>query len=65
VVVAFGVHSRTLAQGIVIFPDPQLPDWNDRSRKVAEAIGFQREDVLESTEGDFLVMTRQARLSEE
>jgi [ribosomal protein S18]-alanine N-acetyltransferase len=40
-------------------------DWNDRSRKVAEAIGFQREDVLESTEGDFLVMTRQARLSEE
>jgi [ribosomal protein S18]-alanine N-acetyltransferase len=39
-------------------------DWNDRSRKVAEALGFQREDVLKTTEGAFLVMTRQARLLE-
>jgi [ribosomal protein S18]-alanine N-acetyltransferase len=40
-------------------------DWNDRSRKVAEALGFQREAVLESTGGTFLIMTRHARLSEE
>jgi [ribosomal protein S18]-alanine N-acetyltransferase len=40
-------------------------DWNDRSRKVAEALGFQRYGVQKSAEGDFLIMTRQARLSDE
>jgi ribosomal-protein-alanine N-acetyltransferase len=35
-----------------------IHDWNDRSRKVAVALGFESEGVLCSTEGDFLVMTR-------
>jgi [ribosomal protein S18]-alanine N-acetyltransferase len=34
--------------------------WNDRSRKVAEALGFEKEAVLRSTEGDFYIMTREA-----
>ena len=32
--------------------------WNQRSRKVAEALGFQNIGIAESGEGDFLVMTR-------
>lgn len=33
--------------------------WNDRSRKVAEALGFQRHADVESQEGTFLVMVRE------
>jgi [ribosomal protein S18]-alanine N-acetyltransferase len=33
-------------------------DWNDRSRKVAEAVGFQNHGTVRSVEGDFLVMLR-------
>ena len=35
--------------------------WNDRSLKVAEALGFASEAVHESTEGSFVAMTRRAR----
>jgi [ribosomal protein S18]-alanine N-acetyltransferase len=30
--------------------------WNERSRKVAEALGFQEEGIVPSTEGEFRVM---------
>ena len=36
-------------------------DWNNRSRKVAEVLGFQSEDVHKVADGRFVVMTRQAR----
>jgi ribosomal-protein-alanine N-acetyltransferase len=32
-------------------------EWNQRSRKVAEKIGFREEGIARSDEGDFLVMT--------
>jgi ribosomal-protein-alanine N-acetyltransferase len=35
--------------------------WNERSRNVAEALGFEHERTAPSVEGDFLVMTRPAR----
>jgi ribosomal-protein-alanine N-acetyltransferase len=35
-------------------------DWNDRSRKVAEALGFTEERIVPSTEGMFRVMVRAA-----
>jgi ribosomal-protein-alanine N-acetyltransferase len=34
--------------------------WNERSRKVAERLGFRRESITTSDEGDFLVMRRSA-----
>ncbi len=34
-------------------------DWNERSRRVAIAHGFEQTDVLQSKEGEFLVMMRQ------
>jgi RimJ/RimL family protein N-acetyltransferase len=36
-------------------------EWNKRSRKVAERHGFALESVLESSEGRFVVMVREAR----
>jgi [ribosomal protein S18]-alanine N-acetyltransferase len=35
-------------------------DWNERSRKVAEALGFEEVGVVRSAEGAFRVMTRPA-----
>ena len=35
-------------------------DWNERSSKVAGALGFRRDGVVQSTEGSFVVMTRDA-----
>jgi [ribosomal protein S18]-alanine N-acetyltransferase len=32
--------------------------WNQRSRKVAEALGFQKRGLVRGGEGDFLVMIR-------
>jgi ribosomal-protein-alanine N-acetyltransferase len=32
--------------------------WNERSRKVAEALGFERDGIVPSVEGDFYVMAR-------
>lgn len=32
--------------------------WNERSRKVAEALGFQEERIAQSAEGGFRVMVR-------
>jgi RimJ/RimL family protein N-acetyltransferase len=34
-------------------------DWNERSQRVAAVLGFRKEDVVRSIEGDFLVMTRE------
>jgi ribosomal-protein-alanine N-acetyltransferase len=34
--------------------------WNHRSRKVAEALGFQKGDMVRGEESDFLVMIRSA-----
>lgn len=34
--------------------------WNERSRKVAEALGFECGGTVPSAEGDFYVMTRSA-----
>ena len=36
-------------------------EWNERSRKVAERHGFALESVLESSEGRFMVLVREAR----
>lgn len=33
--------------------------WNDRSRKVAEALGFQHRGDVPSKEGTFLLMVRE------
>jgi ribosomal-protein-alanine N-acetyltransferase len=35
--------------------------WNERSRKVAEQLGFRKEGVVTTDEGDFFVMRRSVR----
>jgi ribosomal-protein-alanine N-acetyltransferase len=35
--------------------------WNERSRKVAEKLGFGEEGVVTGKEGDFFIMRRSAR----
>ena len=32
--------------------------WNERSRRVADGLGFANKGIARSTEGDFLVMVR-------
>ena len=34
--------------------------WNERSRKVAEKVGFRKEGIIASDEGEFFVMGRSA-----
>jgi RimJ/RimL family protein N-acetyltransferase len=36
-------------------------DWNERSLKVAKALGFEEAGVVASTEGAFRVLRRSAR----
>ncbi len=36
-------------------------NWNERSRKVAEALGFDEKGVARTSQGDFLIMMRAAR----
>jgi len=54
--------SAILAFGVKRFSPTQLRllilDWNQRSRKVAEAHGFRRSGTVPGREGEFLVMTR-------
>jgi RimJ/RimL family protein N-acetyltransferase len=38
-------------------------DWNRRSQKVAAALGFREDEVIASSEGDFVVLTRPATIS--
>jgi RimJ/RimL family protein N-acetyltransferase len=35
--------------------------WNERLRKVAEALGFQEKQIVPSNEGEFRVMVRPSR----
>ncbi|SRR6266516_1717185 len=35
-------------------------NWNERSRKVADALGFETKETVSRAEGDFVVMTRPA-----
>ena len=54
-----------LAFGVDAFAPERLRllilTWNERSRKVAERLGFAQDGSVESAEGVFLVMRRSAR----
>jgi len=39
---------------------PLILSWNERSRRVADALGFEHERTAPSVERDFLAMTRPA-----
>jgi len=58
---------REFVQAILVFASAEFSprrlrvlilSWNERSRKVAEACGFEHQSTIASLEGDFLVMTR-------
>jgi RimJ/RimL family protein N-acetyltransferase len=54
--------SAILAFAVERFAPPQLRllvlTWNERSRKVAEALGFEQERIAPGVEGDFFVLVR-------
>ena len=54
-----------LAFGVDAFAPERLRllilTWNERSRKVAERLGFAQDGSVESAEGEFLVMRRSGR----
>jgi [ribosomal protein S18]-alanine N-acetyltransferase len=54
--------SAVLAFAVERFAPPRLRllvlTWNERSRRVGEALGFEQERVASSIEGDFLVLVR-------
>jgi ribosomal-protein-alanine N-acetyltransferase len=63
-------HGPAFAEAILAFGvDEFAPErlrllilsWNERSRKVAARLGFAQDGVVESVEGDFLIMRRAAR----
>lgn len=62
-------RGRSFVSGILAFAADEFShsqrrllilDWNQRSGKVAEALGFQNTGKVAGAEGDFLVMTRLA-----
>ena len=59
-----GFVSAILSFAVDEFSQPRLRllilGWNERSRKVAEALGFQMTGKVPGAEYDFLVMTRSA-----
>jgi RimJ/RimL family protein N-acetyltransferase len=62
-----GGHGRAFVGAILEHAEQKFPgsrlrlvvlSWNERSRRVAEALGFEVERTVSSREGEYLVMTR-------
>ena len=60
-------HGREFVAAILEFASSEfgaqrlrllILDWNQRSRKVAQALGFEEQGIVRSDEGDFLVLVR-------